>query len=166
MSVSPAHKACLPMFTLQHFDALLSASEDDKRAIVRDLVEERRLPKPFRDFVHSCKDPRTEILTEQYECAALDELLDMQEKFAGKCHFRFDVFVLQIIRSMLNDKTENAAIAMMNTLMISRIVGECFNITVIHVTGWLSHIAEQRKIKRRIEHIAAYVGPTPKQITN
>ncbi|GIX61753.1 2-methylcitrate synthase [Babesia caballi] len=56
------HRSCMPMFAWQNFDALFRSSENERRSIIGKFVDERRLPKPFRDFVHPCKDPRTDIL--------------------------------------------------------------------------------------------------------
>ncbi|GBE59339.1 citrate synthase [Babesia ovata] len=147
------HKSCTPMFAWQHFDDLFNASDADKRSFIKTYSEERRLPKPFRDFVHPCKDPRTDILMDHCDAAMLEEVMEIQKGFDGRCHLRFDVFVFHLLRRLHKNQNQSTINAVRSMLMMPRIV------------GWLSHIAEQHKVKRRIEHIAAYVGPAPKHIT-
>ncbi|KAG6440051.1 Citrate synthase family protein [Babesia bovis T2Bo] len=152
ISALAAHKKCIPMFSWQNYKAFINASNIEINTLLKTLHEEKRLPKPFRDFVHPSKDPRTVILMEHCDHEKIVELTEIDNKFDRKCHLRFDVFVYHLMRRLFHDDPEKALVAMRIVILVPRIL------------GWLAHIAEQKEVKRTIQHIAAYVGPPPRSI--
>ncbi|KAK1444984.1 citrate synthase like protein [Babesia gibsoni] len=152
ITAASTHRSCMPMFSWSSFDHFIASFASEKQQIVATLKEGGLLPKPFRDFVLPDSDPRTEVLLEHCNAGIVDNIKEIEECFEGRCHLRFDVFVYSIFKSISQSQSDDTIKCLRSMLMIPRIV------------GWISHIAEQQKIKRHIEHLAAYVGPHPRMV--
>ncbi|EKX72930.1 hypothetical protein BEWA_014890 [Theileria equi strain WA] len=79
-------------------------------------------------------------------------LLELESKLNGKAHPVFEMYIAYSIMELTRYHSKNSIELMKSILTLSRIA------------GWISHISEQTKIGRRIEHLSAYIGVPPRNI--
>ncbi|UKK01339.2 hypothetical protein MACK_002152 [Theileria orientalis] len=156
------------METLNSYLMLNELTDKQLQEVLKSFELNNNLKFPLDEVTFNRRDPRckiiAEICKEHFGEDVFTKLSEIENKFSNRLYFKFDVYIFELMKRLYNHVNNgcddhHSSGNLFNKEFKNKIMAL---LIASRIAGWLSHISEQRKIGRRIEHIAAYVGVPPR----
>ncbi|UKJ88973.1 hypothetical protein MACJ_002219 [Theileria orientalis] len=156
------------METLDSYLVLKELTDKQLQEILKSFELNNNLKFPLDEITFNRRDPRCRIIADickkHFGEDIFTKLSEIENKFSNRLYFKFDVYVFELMKRLYRQVNNGSDDHYSDCNLFNKEFKDRIMATLIasRIAGWLSHISEQRKIGRRIEHIAAYVGVPPR----